>query len=110
MTAKIRPIQFNFSEQAYDRLTALKVELDAPSKTEVIRLALGVLEWIVDELKQGNKILVEREPDKAIELSFPYLHVRSAKSRVRDRVGVAVEEPTSAVAGAGDYSRETDKA
>lgn len=77
---KVRPIQFNFSQDAYETLSALKKDLDASSKTEVIKLALIVLSWIVDELKKEHTILVEREPGKAVELAFPFLRVKHETS------------------------------
>jgi len=39
-----------------------------------------VLSWVMEELEDDHKILVQREPGKAVELAFPYLKV---KQRVR---------------------------
>jgi hypothetical protein len=80
-TMKIKPIQFNFSEEAYKKLEALREDLDVSSKTEIIRLALAVLSWIVEELKAGHTILVEKEPGKATELAFPFLRISSREKR-----------------------------
>jgi hypothetical protein len=76
----VRPVQFNFSQDAYLKLAELKERLGVTSKTEVVRLGLAVLSWVVEELEDDHKILVQREPGKAVELAFPYLKV---KQRVR---------------------------
>jgi hypothetical protein len=53
------------------------VSISHLSKTEVVRLSLPVLTWLMSQLKQGHKIMVERE--EVVELNFPYLHVEQAK-------------------------------
>ena len=88
---KIKPVQFNFTEKAYDQLTALKVDLGAASKTEVVRHALTVLWWLVQELKKGHTIWVQRAPGEMIELAFPYLNLSEpaeAKATDSPKVGV----------------------
>jgi hypothetical protein len=61
VTTKKYRLQTDFSEEAYRELEDLQNQLDAPSKSEVIRDALGVLRWAVDELNSGNRILVEKQ-------------------------------------------------
>jgi hypothetical protein len=73
----MKPIQFNFSKEAYDELSALKDELQAPSKSEVVRLALSVLGWVVEELKANHVIMVQREQGQAVELAFPFLRLKN---------------------------------
>jgi len=80
MRIGVKPVQFNFSQDAYQELSGLKERLGVTSKTEVVRLSLGVLSWVVEELENGNKILAQREPGKAVELAFPYLKIRSRES------------------------------
>jgi hypothetical protein len=77
----VKPIQFNFSEEAYNDLSNLKQKLNVSSKTEVIRLALAVLSWLVDELEAGHTVLAQREPSKATELVFPFLRVKAQRER-----------------------------
>jgi hypothetical protein len=77
MNTNVRPVQFNFSHDAYRELSELKGRLGVTSKTEVVRLGLSVLSWVVEELENGNKILAQREPGKAVELAFPYLKIKS---------------------------------
>src|SRR2546429_6597463 len=72
----VRPVQFNFSQDAYQKLAELKERLGVTSKAEVVRLGLAVLSWVVEELEDDHKILVQRDRDKAVELAFPYLKVK----------------------------------
>jgi len=76
MNVNVKPVQFNFTQDAYHKLTELKQRMGAGSKAEVVRLALAVLSWIVEELEQDHTILVQREPGQAVELAFPYLKVK----------------------------------
>jgi metal-responsive CopG/Arc/MetJ family transcriptional regulator len=53
-------LQLDFSENAYKELEELQSRLNAPSKSEVIRDALGVLRWLTEEIDQNHRILVEK--------------------------------------------------
>jgi metal-responsive CopG/Arc/MetJ family transcriptional regulator len=57
-------LQIDFSEEAYQELCSLTQKVNGPSKSEVIRDALGVLRWACDEIQDGNKILVEKRKQK----------------------------------------------
>lgn len=65
-------LQIDFSEKAYKELESIQERLDAGSKSEVIRNALGVLRWIIDESDRGHRILVEK-PDGPREIMFHFL-------------------------------------
>lgn len=68
-------LQIDFSERAYKDLEALQRRIDAPSKSEVIREALGVLRWLAEEvLGKNHRILVE-EPEEGTtrEIVFHFL-------------------------------------
>jgi hypothetical protein len=54
-------LQFDFSEAAVAELERLKGKIGASSRAEVIRHALGVLKWIVDEQLQGHEIRAVHE-------------------------------------------------
>ena len=71
-----RPVQFNLSEDAYSKLGQLKQSLGVSSKTEVVRLGLAVLAWVVEELSESHKIVVQRGPNNVVELAFPYLKIK----------------------------------
>jgi hypothetical protein len=73
-------LQIDFTEKAYSELEALQTRLDAKSKSEVIRDALGVLTWLTDEvLEKKHVILVEKPKDGVTrEVVFHFLErVRS---------------------------------
>ena len=65
-------LQIDFSERAYKDLELLQEQLDANSKSEVIRNALGVLRWVVEEAKKGHRILVEK-PEGPREIIFHFI-------------------------------------
>lgn len=54
-------LQIDFSEEVYKELESLQGQLNIPSKSEVIRDALGILRWAVDGIRDGNRILVEKK-------------------------------------------------
>jgi hypothetical protein len=83
MSITAKPVQLSLSQSAYQKLSDLKERLGVASRTEVARLGLGVLSWVVEELENDHKILVQREPGKAVELAFPYISIRS-KTRKKE--------------------------
>lgn len=65
-------LQLDFSENAYKELEDLQGRLNATSKSEVIRDALGVLRWLADEVNADHRILVEK-PEGTREVVFHFL-------------------------------------
>lgn len=63
-------IQFNMSKEAVDTLENLCRETNSPSRANVIRKALGLLRWLLDTLKGGNKIYISKDGEKFIEVAF----------------------------------------
>ena len=51
-------VQFDFSEDAYNKLTKIRTAAGAKSNAEVVRDALAVYEWFVRQTKEGNSIKV----------------------------------------------------
>lgn len=80
MNITVRPVQFNFSQDAFQELSELKEKLGVVSRTEVVRLGLGVLSWVIEELENDHKIFVQREPGKAVELAFPHLKIKTPRA------------------------------
>jgi len=67
-------LQIDFTEKAYSELEALQKRLDAKSKSEVIRDALGVLTWLTDEvLEKQHVLLVEKSEGVTREVVFHFL-------------------------------------
>ena len=75
-------LQIDFTEQAYRELEALQKHLDAKSKSEVIRDALGVLNWLTDEVLEKQHLILVEKPEAGVtrEVVFHFLErVRSQK-------------------------------
>ena len=78
---KYHRVQLDFSGEAINELEALRKKLNAASRAEVIRSALGVLRWAANHVYEGNKIKVERKKDEGegtelIEVEFPFLFTK----------------------------------
>lgn len=54
--AKVR-VQFEFTLEALARLDALKEVTDAPTRAEIVRKALRLYEWFVNEARSDNTIM-----------------------------------------------------
>lgn len=67
-------LQIDFSEEAYGELESLQNGLNAPSKSEVIRDALGVLRWVADEIHEGHRILVQKNTPTGNEVKEIVFH------------------------------------
>ncbi len=71
-------LQLDFSDSAYQELEEMQNRLNAPSKSEVIRNALGILRWVVDEVDKDHRILVEK-PEGTREIVFHFITHAPAK-------------------------------
>jgi hypothetical protein len=72
MADKIR-VQFDFTPAALEQLDTLQQRLHAKSRAEIIRYALRVLQWLLDQLKDGAKIMVESKDGKVQSVLFTFL-------------------------------------
>jgi uncharacterized phage infection (PIP) family protein YhgE len=69
----------------------LKFALRLKTKADVIRYAMRVLQWMVEQAKSGNKVLVEK--DGALqEVVFPFLPSVKASEEVGQRVSAKAKE------------------
>ena len=82
-------LQIDFSENAYKELESLQNRLDANSKSEVIRNALGVLRWLTEEvLDRDHRILVEKPEDGTNrEIIFHFLERQRSRGRQTSSTG-----------------------
>jgi hypothetical protein len=76
-------LQLDFSDSAYKELEELQDRLNAPSKSEVIRNALGVLRWVVDEVDKDHRILVEK-PEGTREVVFHFVTRAPSRTAAAD--------------------------
>jgi hypothetical protein len=60
-----------FTDQFYKDLNALSDQLGMP-KADVVREALSTYRWLVNEKRQGHKLLIQRG-DQVTELLMPKL-------------------------------------
>lgn len=60
-------LQVDFTERGYHELERLQKNLEATSKSEVIRNALGVLRWVTDEILDESRILVQKKGSREVE-------------------------------------------
>ena len=67
-----RRIQFEFSVEAHNRLSRLKEETDASSYAELVRNAIRVYEWVVEQEKEGNSIGIFKDGKPLKEVKFLY--------------------------------------
>jgi hypothetical protein len=94
MADKIR-VQFDFTPAALAQLDTLQERLKAKSRAEVIRYALRVLQWLLDQLKDSAKIMVESKDGKVETVVFTFLDA-SEPART--------EQPAAAAMAAGARS------
>jgi len=70
-------LHVRFPPQAVEQLDQLKAELGASSYVEVIKIALGLLDWAVDRLKKGWSVEArhgESERERIVLPSISSVH------------------------------------
>lgn len=64
-------IQFEFSPDALERLNKLKEKTDANSYAELVRNALRIYEWVIDQQDEGWEVaLAKGDTVKTIKFFF----------------------------------------
>lgn len=71
MSEKFR-VQFDFTPAAFEELERLKVSVGATSRAEVVRYALRILQWTIEQIHSGGEILV-RQGSETEKVVFPFL-------------------------------------
>jgi DNA primase len=69
---KVR-VQFDFTESALQELDNLQAAVGVKTRAEVIRYALRVLQWLIQELRSGGKIIVRHKDGKEEAVVFQFL-------------------------------------
>jgi hypothetical protein len=81
--AKTR-LQFDFTDDALGELDELKSATGAPSRAEVIRQSLRLLQWTVDQTQNEKATVLVEKNGRQREVIFPYLSNRKlAKAGAR---------------------------
>jgi len=88
-------LQIDFTEKAYSELEALQKRLDAKSKSEVIRDALGVLNWLGDEVLNKKHIILVEKPEDGVtrEVVFHFLERAKPQDDRDNRQPVSQQKP-----------------
>ncbi|MGA1867982.1 MAG: hypothetical protein ACMUJM_05475 [bacterium] len=60
---KIR-VQFDMSKESVEKLDNLCSKLSAPSRAQVVKMALGILHILVEEFKDKGVLYLERNGEK----------------------------------------------
>jgi len=66
-------VQMDFSAEALRRLDLLQDKMDATSRAEVVRHALGLLDWVVDRLREGHGIMLQTPTGQVETVHFPWV-------------------------------------
>lgn len=76
---RMRRVQFDFAQEAYEELTQLQSQLDANTKAETVRTALRTLKWLLEVLGKDQRILVD-DGQKVQQVIFPFWSARPTKN------------------------------
>ncbi len=61
---KDQKLQFRFSEDAIDRLDALKDKTHAATRAEVVRNSLRLYEYFIEQTEQGYKFQLVKDDER----------------------------------------------
>jgi hypothetical protein len=88
---KYHRVQFDFSPESFEELVGLKLALGLKTKADVIRYAMRVLQWMVDQAKSGNRGLVEKN-GVLQEVLFPFLPSVKSDEKARQYASAKAEQ------------------
>lgn len=69
MPGKIR-LQFDFGPEAVKELDEMKNQMNLTSRVDVVKQALGLLQWALDTKKEGWELLAEKSGEQRV-IVFP---------------------------------------
>ena len=76
-------LQFDFTDEALEQLDELKGATGASNRAEVIRRALQMLQWTVEQVQDENATVIVEKNGRQREVIFPFLS--SAKASANGR-------------------------
>lgn len=65
MSDKVR-VQLDFGPEETRKLDAVKEEMGLTSRVEVVKHALGLLEWVVERRKNGWELIFEKGEEQRV--------------------------------------------
>lgn len=69
-------IQLDFSDKALEDLGFLRASTDLPNRAEVIRQALRLLQWTIQETNDNGGSLILQTDGRQREVVFPFWRAR----------------------------------
>jgi len=79
--AKTR-LQFDFSDESLGQLDELKGATGASNRAEVIRQALRLLQWTIEQTQDEKATVLVEKNGRQREVIFPYLSNRNTAKSV----------------------------
>jgi hypothetical protein len=79
-------VQFDFTDAALEELDGLKEAVGVRTRAEVIRYSLRLMQWVIQQMAQGGRILVERN-GQVESVVFPFLGNAPAARQQRETAG-----------------------
>jgi hypothetical protein len=76
-------LQFDFTDEALQELDELKSATGAASRAEVIRRALQMLQWTIEQVRDEHGTVIVEKNGRQREVIFPFL--TSAKGTANGR-------------------------
>lgn len=67
---RINKLQVNLSSKALKEIDELKTQIDASTRTQVIKSSLKVLKYLEDKKGEGGKIIIRDSDGNEAELLF----------------------------------------
>jgi len=80
--AKTR-LQFDFTEDALSELDELKGATGATNRAEVIRQALRLLQWTIEQTRDENATVLVEKNGRQREVIFPFLSPGKAAANAK---------------------------
>ncbi len=66
-------VQFDFTDEALLELDSLKQAVGVKTRAEVVRYSLRLMQWLIQQIQQGGRILVQRRDGQVEGVVFPFL-------------------------------------
>jgi metal-responsive CopG/Arc/MetJ family transcriptional regulator len=66
-------LQFDFTDEALEQLDELKSATGAANRAEVIRRALQMLQWTIEQVRDEHGTVIVEKNGRQREVIFPFL-------------------------------------
>jgi hypothetical protein len=76
-------VQLDFQEDAFEELEVLQNDMGVPSRAEVFRHSLRLMQWMIEQLNADNVVLLRTPSGTVQEIVLPFLRKRKTEQSVR---------------------------